>query len=156
MSIDEAGSDLWDTLSGAELIQAMGEGRFPEMSDVGRHIGQRVVAAEPGRVELAWTPGEHLCNPAGGVHGGYIAMILDNAVCFAGASTGKHFVPQLTLSLTIDYLRGVQAGEAYTVVSTCVKPGRSRLFSTAVITDGQGRPVAQASGSTLPNQAFAR
>ncbi|GAA2573005.1 PaaI family thioesterase [Actinomadura fulvescens] len=156
MSIDQASADLWNSLSGAELIQAMGDGRFPELSNVDEHLGQRIVAAEPGRVELAWTPGEHLCNPAGGVHGGYIAMILDNTVCFAGASTGAHFVPQLTLNLTIDYLRGVQAGETYTVVGTCVKPGRTRLVSTALITDVQGRPVAQASGSTVPNQAFAR
>ena len=156
MSIDEATADLWNSLSGADLIQAMGEGRFPELSDVSEHLGQRVISARPGRVELAWTPGEHLCNPAGGVHGGYIAMILDNAVCFASASTGDHFVPQLTLNLNIDYLRGVQAGQTYTVVSTCVHPGRTRLYSTAAVTDGQGRVIAQASGSTIPNQAFAR
>ncbi|MEU5884629.1 PaaI family thioesterase [Spirillospora sp. NPDC047279] len=155
MSIDEA-ADLWNTLSGAELIHAMGQGRFPELDEIGTHLGQRVIVAEPGRVEITWTPGAHLCNPAGGVHGGYIAMILDNTVCFAGASTGKHFVPQLTLNLNVDYLRGVQAGETYGVVGTCLKPGRTRLFSTALITDAQGRAVAQASGSTVPNQAFAR
>jgi uncharacterized protein (TIGR00369 family) len=155
LSIDEATADLWNSLSGAELIRAMGEGRFPDPGD-GQHLGQSIVSAKPGQVELTWTPGEHLCNPAGAVHGGYIAMILDNAVCYAGASTGEHFVPQLTLNLNIDYLRGVQAGETYTVVSTCVHPGRTRLYSTAAISDASGRVIAQASGSTIPNQAFAR
>lgn len=154
MSVEAA--DLWNTLSGAELIRAMGDGRFPEFSDVDRHIGQRITAAEPGRVEIAWTPGERLCNPAGPVHGGYIAMILDNAVCLAGASTCEHFMPMITLNLSIDYLRGVEAGREYTVTGTCVHPGRTRIVAHAVIGDSRGRPVAQATGSVLPNRAFAR
>ncbi|WP_033323938.1 PaaI family thioesterase [Actinomadura atramentaria] len=149
-------ADLWNTLTGAELIQAIGDGRFPQISDINDHIGQVIVAAEPGRVEISWTPAEKLCNPGGTVHGGYIAMILDNAVCLAGASTGEVFMPMLTLNLNVDYLRSVQAGVAYTVVGTCVHPGRTRMFSTAVITGPDGRPAAQASASVLPNRAFAR
>ncbi|MFB4316974.1 PaaI family thioesterase [Actinomadura sp. 21ATH] len=154
MSVDT--TDPWNTLTGAELIQAMGEGRFPEISDINRHIGQRIRRAEPGLIEIDWRPGEHLTNPGGTVHGGYIAMILDNAVCLAGSSTGELFMPMLTLSLNVDYLRGVQAGAAYTVTGTCVHPGRTRLVSNAVITDERGRPVAQASAAVVPNQAFAR
>ncbi|MEW2356197.1 PaaI family thioesterase [Spirillospora sp. NPDC029432] len=154
MSVDTA--DLWNTLTGAELIQAMGDGRFPEISDINTHIGQRIRTAEPGRVEIDWRPAERLTNPGGTVHGGYIAMILDNAVCLAGSSTGDVFMPMLTLSLNIDYLRGVQAGEAYTVTGTCVHPGRTRMVSNAVITDARGRPVAQASAAVVPNRAFAR
>ncbi|MFI6520127.1 PaaI family thioesterase [Spirillospora sp. NPDC050679] len=160
MSVDadtpDKTADLWNTLSGAELIQAIGDGRFPEMSDVAVHIGQRIAGAEPGRVEIAWTPAEKLCNPGGTVHGGYIATILDNAVCLAAASTGELFTPMLTLNLNIDYLRAVFAGRDYTVTGTCVHPGRTRMFSTAVIADAEGRPVAQASASVVPNRAFAR
>ncbi|MFI0357019.1 PaaI family thioesterase [Actinomadura sp. 9N407] len=155
MSIDTT-ADLWNTLTGAELIQAMSEGRFPEISEVNTHIGQKIRKAEPGLVEIDWHPGERLTNPGGTVHGGYIAMILDNAVCLAGSSTCDHFMPMLTLNLNVDYLRGVQAGEPYTVTGTCVHPGRTRLVSNAVITDAAGRPVAQASASVLANQAFAR
>ncbi|MEO5877752.1 MAG: PaaI family thioesterase [Streptosporangiaceae bacterium] len=70
-------NDLWDTLTGAELIQAMGEGLFPQLTDVSDHIRQGIVKSEPGRVELSWSPEDHLCNPGGTVHGGYIATILD-------------------------------------------------------------------------------
>jgi uncharacterized protein (TIGR00369 family) len=152
----EDAARMWDTLTGAELIQAMGDGRFPQISDINDHIGQVVTSAEPGRVDIAWTPTEKLCNPGGTVHGGYIAMILDNAVCLAGSSTCEHFMPMLTLNLNIDYLRGVRAGETYTVAGTCVHPGRTRMVANAVISDTQGRPVAQASASVLPNKAFTR
>ncbi|MQY03204.1 PaaI family thioesterase [Actinomadura macrotermitis] len=156
MSVEAEAAELWNTLSGAELIQAIADGRFPEISDVNTHIGQVLVTAEPGRVEISWTPDEKLCNPGGTVHGGYIAMILDNAVCLAGASTCERFMPMLTLNLNVDYLRSVLAGQTYTVTGTCVHPGRTRMVSNAVITDAAGRPAAQASASVLPNKAFAR
>jgi uncharacterized protein (TIGR00369 family) len=154
LSIDT--TDLWNTLTGAELIQAIGEGRFPEISEINGHIGQRIRRCEPGRVEIGWRPGEGLTNPGGTVHGGYIAMILDNAVCLAGSSTGERFLPMLTLNLNVDYLRGVQAGQEYTVTGTCVHPGRTRLVANAVVTDAAGRPAAQASASVVANRAFAR
>lgn len=149
-------TDPWNTLTGAEFIQAMGDGRFPELSDINTHIGQKIRIAEPGRVEIDWSPAERLTNPGGTVHGGYIAMILDNAVCLAGTSTVDAFVPMLTLNLNIEYLRGVQAGRTYTVTGTCVHPGRTRMVSNAVITDDSGRPFAQASAAVVPNRAFAR
>lgn len=149
-------AELWNTLSGAELIQAMAERRFPQISDINEHIGQIITAAEPGRVEIDWRPAERLCNPGGTVHGGYIAMILDNAVCLAASSTCERFMPMLTLNLNVDYLRGVVADGRYTVAGTCLHPGRTRMVANAVIADERGRPVAQASGSVVPNQAFAR
>ncbi|WP_018655401.1 PaaI family thioesterase [Actinomadura flavalba] len=156
LDIDSATADLWNNATGAELIQAIADGRFPQLTDINDHIGQIITRAEPGHVEISWTPAEKLCNPGGTVHGGYIAMILDNAVCLAGASTGARFMPMLTLNLNVDYLRPVLAGTRYTVVGTCVHPGSVRLVSNAVLTGPDGRPAAQASASVLPNRAFAR
>ncbi|GAB3653360.1 PaaI family thioesterase [Actinocorallia lasiicapitis] len=148
--------DLWNTLSGAELIQAMADGRFPQVTDVSSYIGQRIEKAEPGRITLAWTPEEKLCNPGGTVHGGFIATILDNAVCLAAASAGELFVPQLTLNLNVDYLRAVHKDQTYQVTGTVVHHGRLRTVSTATIFDPSGRPCATATASVTNNQAFVR
>lgn len=149
-------SELLDTLTGAELIQAIAEGRIPPPSGVPEYIGQKIVKAEPGRVELSWTPGEHLCNPGGTVHGGFIATILDNGVCLAAASLGDLFVPQLTLNLNIDYLRAVHVGRTHTVIGATVHAGRTRCVSTATLLDPDGNPCALANASTTGNLAFAR
>ncbi|MGP4026821.1 PaaI family thioesterase [Actinomadura sp. 3N407] len=149
-------ADLWNTLSGVDFIRAMRDKRLPEISDISDYIGQVVTAADPGRVEISWTPAEKLCNPGGIVHGGYIAMILDNAVCLAASSTCDRFLPMLTLNLNIDYLRAVQSGQTHTVTGTCVHPGSTRMVANAVIADTRGRPVAQASASVIPNKAFMR
>jgi len=152
----ESELDLWNTLSGAELIKAMGEGRFPQLSEINDYIGQSVVDAESGRVTIDWTPEEKLCNPGGTVHGGYIAMILDNAVCLAASSTLERFIPMLTLSLSVEYVRPVPAGRTHRVEGVCVHPGKTRMLSNATITDADGRLLAQATASVVPNQAFAR
>jgi len=149
-------SELWDSLTGAELIQAMAEGLFPQLTEVNNYICQEIVKAEPGRVELSWTPGEHLCNPGGTVHGGFIATILDNGVCLAAASLGEVFMPQLTLNLNVDYLRAILAGATYSVIGTTVHGGKSRCVSTATIFDADGNPCAVANASTTGNLAFAR
>ncbi|WP_232835690.1 PaaI family thioesterase [Actinocorallia populi] len=149
-------AELWDTLTGAELIRAIGEGKFPQVTDVSDYIGQVIVGAEPGRVELAWTPDVKLCNPGGTVHGGFIATILDNAVCLAASSLGDVFVPQLTLNLNIDYLRAVQAGETYRVIGTVTHAGRSRTVSAATLFDARDRACAAATASVTGNQIFAR
>ncbi|MFA1544657.1 PaaI family thioesterase [Actinomadura chokoriensis] len=149
-------ADLWNQLSGADFIRAMIDKRLPDFSDISEYIGQAVTFAEPGRVEIAWSPEDKLCNPGGTVHGGYIAMILDNAVCMAASSTCEHFMPMLTLNLNVDYLRGVQSGQTYTVTGTCLHPGGTRMVSNALVTDVRGRPVAQASASVIPNKAFTR
>ncbi|TDD37708.1 PaaI family thioesterase [Actinomadura sp. KC06] len=134
----------------------MADGEFPEISDINQHIGQVITSAEPGRIVISWTPSEQLCNPGGTVHGGYIAMILDNAVCLAATSTCEHFMPMLTLNLNVDYLRAVRTGETFTVTGTCVHAGGTRMVSNAAIADARGRTLAQASASVIPNKAFAR
>jgi uncharacterized protein (TIGR00369 family) len=148
--------ELWDTLTGAELISAIAEGRVPPPNDVAEYIGQKIVKAEPGRVELSWTPGRHLCNASGIVHGGFIAAILDNGVCLAASSLGELFIPQLTLNLNIDYLRAVHADRTYSVIATTVHAGKTRCVSSATVLDLDGNPCAVANASTTGNLAFAR
>ncbi|MFS2292636.1 MAG: PaaI family thioesterase [Actinomadura sp.] len=149
-------AELWSTLSGVEFIRAMRDKRLPPVSEVADYIGQVITDADPGRVEISWTPAEKLCNPGGTVHGGYIAMILDNAVCLAASSTCDRFLPMLTLNLNVEYLRAVRVGERYTVTGTCVHPGSTRMVSNAVLADAQGRPAAQASASVVGNKAYTR
>lgn len=147
--------DLWKTLSGAEVLRAFADGRITEgMGSVADYVGQRIVDCDPGRLVIAWTPDEKLCNPGGTVHGGYIALILDNAVGLAAASLGERFVPQLTLNLNVDYLKVVRKGVPYRVTGTVTHHGGRRTVCAGAITDPDGTLVAAATASTTPNKAF--
>lgn len=143
----------WTQRSPIEILDAMRDGELPPWPQ-DELIGLSVGAAKPGVVELRWDPTPEACNPAGAAHGGYIAMALDNAVCMAAATLGDTFVPQLTMSLNIDYLRAVLPGTAYTVRAEVVHPGKSRSVVNGQITDPTGKVAAQAHASVTPNRAF--
>lgn len=149
----EVSPELWGRLSAVEMIEAMRDGELPRWPQ-DELIGLWVAGVKPGVVELRWELTPEACNPAGAAHGGYIAMALDNAVCMAAASLGERFVPQLTLSLNIDYLRAVLPGTSYTVRAEVVHPGKSRTVVNGSITDPDGRVAAQAHAAVTGNRAF--
>lgn len=145
--------DRWRGMSGIELIKALADGRLPRARHA-EFVGIHMVDAASGRVELGWQPSPDLVNAQGTVHGGYIAMVLDDACCLAGGTLNDPFVPMVTLSLHVDYLRPVRPGQRYVVTGTVTHAGRRRVVSTATMTDDQGRAVAQASANVSPNRSF--
>ncbi len=145
--------ELWNELSGAQMLRAIADGRVPSAPH-NDHLNLRISEVEPGNVTMTWEPTAAVANPAGVVHGGYVAMTLDDAVCLAGASFGERFYPMLTLNLNIDYLRAVLPGATYTVTSELVHPGNRRMVSNARVLDAEGAVAAQATGSITPNRAY--
>lgn len=144
---------LWDTADAAEFIRAVGEGRVPR-SPHQEHAGLRIVDATHGHVELEWFPRAHICNRAGIVHGGYLAIVLDDAAGLAGASIGERFVPMLTMDLRIEYLRPALPDTPYRAIGTLVHSGKTRTVADARVEDADGKLLARASGSFTPNRAF--
>lgn len=145
--------ELWQSMSGIDLIKAIAAGRAPRAPHA-EFIGLTMAGAGSGRVELRWSPTPEVTNPQGNVHGGYVAMVLDDACCLAAVTLLDPFLPMLTLSLNTDYLRRVRPAESYTVTGTVVHSGRQRTVSRAVLADAAGVPIAQATGSVTPNRAF--
>ena len=67
-----------DGLSGLEFLQAMIAGRLPAPPIAGP-LGFRLVEVEKGRAVFEGTPGPHLLNPLGSVHGGWALTLIDSA-----------------------------------------------------------------------------
>ncbi|MER7717723.1 PaaI family thioesterase [Streptomyces flaveolus] len=116
------------------------------------HLGLEIANADKGRVEMRWAPGEAILNRGGIVHGGYIATALDEVCGVAAISGSEPATPFLTMSLNIDYVRPLQAGEVYTVTGTVLQSSRTRTLTRATVTDSLGRLCCQASGSLTPNR----
>jgi uncharacterized protein (TIGR00369 family) len=150
---DDGFAAAWERLSAAELLREMAAGRLPA-PEYAERLGFTIRTVQPGRVECDWRPTPHLVNTAGSVHGGYLAMVLDNGGALACASLGEVFRPMLTLSLNLDFLRVVRAAGSYTVTGEVVHAGRTRIVAEAAITDADGRRMARASGSFTPNLTF--
>jgi len=86
-------------------------------------------------------------NRHGGLHGGIMAAMLDNAMGYAAA---LHFDPEatptvMTVSMTTSYLAPVREG-AVTATGTVTGGGRSLLFVDGVLRSDDDRVLATASG----------
>lgn len=144
----------WGTIGGLDRLAEMRElvrRDPPPPYDV---LGLEIGAAEKGRVEVHWTPGERQLNRGGVVHGGWIAAALDEVGGLAAVSTSNPAVPHLTMSLGVDYLRPLRAGVPYTVTGRVLQGGNTRVLIRVEITDPEGVLHAQASSSMTPNRKF--
>jgi uncharacterized protein (TIGR00369 family) len=65
-------------LSGLELLQQMVAGKLPGPT-IAQTLGFTLVEVEAGRAVFEGTPGTHLLNPLGSVHGGWALTLIDSA-----------------------------------------------------------------------------
>ncbi len=72
-------------MSGLEFVQGLADGRLP-LNTMAQTLGYDVTEVVNGRVVVTATPNGHELNPAGTVHGGLAATLLDS--CGAHDSVG--------------------------------------------------------------------
>jgi acyl-coenzyme A thioesterase PaaI-like protein len=91
-------------MSGLEFVQGLVDGTLP-LNTIAQTLGYDVTEAVSGRVVVTAEPsGIHL-NPAGTVHGGLAATLLDSCMGLAIQSTLEKGVSQTTLEFKISLLR---------------------------------------------------
>lgn len=147
-------AELWARTDAVGFLRAWTTGAV-EQGQHAEHTGNRLVEVpRAGAVVMAWTPGPQLANLSGAVHGGYLALVCDEAAGLAAASTGERFVPMLTLDLDITYLRPGTVGAAHRVEGEVLHAGRQRIVSEARILTPEGKLAASARGSFVPNARF--
>jgi uncharacterized protein (TIGR00369 family) len=136
-------------MSGLEFVQGLADGTLPR-NTIAETLGYDVIEAASGRVVVAAEPnGTHL-NPAGTVHGGFAATLLDSAMGLAIQSTLEKGVGSTTLEFKISLVRPItpETGpiKAEGVVLNC---GRRVGTAEGRITDTQGRLLAHGTTTCL-------
>ncbi|MFF7242096.1 hotdog fold thioesterase [Streptomyces collinus] len=94
--------------SGLDFLVSIIEGRRPQ-APISHTLGFYLVAAESGLVVFEGTPGKHLYNPMGTVHGGYLSTLLDSALGSAVLSRLPAGNAYTTAQLSIHLIRPVTA-----------------------------------------------
>lgn len=141
-------SDLEPGLSGLEQLRALiAAGREMPMHQT---LGIALVSVEVGNVVLEALPGPEHLNPAGIVHGGYAATILDTACGCAVLSAVGPDTGFTTLELKISYLRPVTPRTGtIRAIGTLLTLGRRAAFSEAKLLDADGKLLATATSTLL-------
>ena len=136
-------------MSGLEFVQGLADGTLP-LNTIARSLGYDVTEAARGRVVVTAKPGDNHLNPAGTVHGGFSATLLDSCMGLAVQSTLDKGVSSTTLEFKISLLRPItpETGEirAEGVVLTT---GRRVGTAEGRITDGAGRLLAHGTTTCL-------
>jgi uncharacterized protein (TIGR00369 family) len=111
-------------------------------------VGLEIVDAQPGSsiTRLAWR--NDLCQPAGILHGGVIATLVDTGIAHAIMLTdifrelAKQGGRLVSVDLRIRYFRPVSQG-TIECKSTIPRLGRQVIHGESIVTDDRGKEVAR-------------
>ena len=136
-------------MTGLEFVQGLASGALP-LNTIAGILGYDVTEAVHGRVVIVAEPNDTLLNPAGTVHGGYSATLLDSCMGLAIQSTLEKGIGQTTLEFKISLVRPITP-EIGTIRAEGIVLSRGRRIGTAEgrITDRSGRLLAHGTTTCL-------
>ena len=142
-------ADRQKQMSGLEFVQGLVDGTLP-LNTIARTLGYDVTEAVSGRVVVTAQPSGNHLNPAGTVHGGFAATLLDSCMGLAIQSTLEKGVGQTTLEFKISLLRPITP-ETGAIRAEGMVLSRGRRVGTAEgrLTDGSGRLLAHGTTTCL-------
>lgn len=142
-------ADRQKQMSGLEFVQGLVDGTLP-LNTIAGTLGYDVTEAVSGRVVVTAEPSGNHLNPAGTVHGGFAATLLDSCMGLAVQSTLEQGIGQTTLEFKISLLRPITP-ETRAIRAEGIVLSRGRRVGTAEgrLTDGSGRLLAHGTTTCL-------
>ncbi len=142
-------TDRQNAMTGLEFVQGLADGTLP-LNTIARTLGYDIVKAENGRVVITAQPNDSLLNPAGTVHGGFSATLLDSCMGLAVRSTLAKGINSTTLEFKMSFVRPItpQTG-TITAEGWVVNCGRRVGLAEGKVTDAQGRLLVHGTTTCL-------
>ena len=142
-------ADRRKEMSGLKFVRGLVEGILP-LNTIARTLGYDVTEVADGRVIVTVKPSDAHLNPAGTVHGGFAATLLDSCMGLAVWSTLEKGLGQTTLEFKISLVRPITP-ETGIIRAEGVVLNRGRRVGTAEgrITDNNGRLLAHGTTTCL-------
>ena len=136
-------------MTGLEFVRGLVDGTLP-LNTIARTLGYDVTDAESGRVVITATPTADLLNPAGTVHGGFTATLLDSCMGLAVQSTLEKGASQTTLEFKISLVRPITPDTGpIEAEGTVLNRGRRIGTAEGRVTDAKGRLLAHGTTTCL-------
>lgn len=148
-SYGTVGAEQQKAMSGLAFVTGLADRTLP-LNTLAETLGYDVTEVANGRVVVTAEPrGIHL-NPAGTVHGGFAATLLDSCMGLAVQSTLDKGVGQTTVEFKISLVRPITP-ETGVIRAEGIVLSRGRRVGTAEgrITDAEGRLLAHGTTTCL-------
>lgn len=142
-------ADRQREMSGLEFVQGLVDGTLP-LNTIAQTLGYDITEAESGRVVVTAEPKDTHLNPAGTVHGGLAATMLDSCMGLAIQSTLEKGVGSTTLEFKISFVRPITP-ETGSIKAEGMVINRGRRVGTAEgrVTDSKGRLLVHGTTTCL-------
>jgi uncharacterized protein (TIGR00369 family) len=137
-------ADKQKEMTGLEFVQGLADGT------IAKTLGYDITKAESGRVVVTAEPKDIHLNPAGTVHGGLAATMLDSCMGLAIQSTLEKGVGSTTLEFKISFVRPITP-ETGPIKAEGTVISRGRRIGTAEgrVTDDKKRLLAHGTTTCL-------
>ena len=141
--------DRQKQMTGFEFVQGLADGTLP-LNMIAQTLGYDVAEAEEGRVVVTAVPTAALLNPAGTVHGGFTATLLDSCMGLAIQSTLEKGFGSTTLEFKISLVRSItpETGLIH-AEGKVLNSGRRISTAEGRVTDDKGRLLAHGTTTCL-------
>jgi uncharacterized protein (TIGR00369 family) len=148
-SYGTVGAQQRNAMSGLSFVQGLADGTLP-LNTIAQTLGYDVTEAASGRVVVTAEPSAAHLNPAGTVHGGLAATLLDSCMGLAIWSTLEKGLGQTTLEFKISLIRPITPGMGLIKAEgTVLNRGRRIGTAEGKITDDRGRLLAHGTTTCL-------
>jgi len=145
----QVSQDRQNEMSGLEFVRGLADGTLP-LNMMAQTLGYDITEAEQGRVVVTADPKQIHLNPAGTVHGGLAATMLDSSMGLAIHSTLDRGIGSTTLEFKISFLRPItpQTGPIR-AEGTMISRGRRVSTAEGRVTDREGRLLVHGTTTCL-------
>jgi uncharacterized protein (TIGR00369 family) len=135
--------NTFDQLDGLATLRAMIAGELPQ-PPICAVLNYRLVDASEGSATFAGEPDETMRNPAGTVHGGWAATLLDSALACAVHATLAAGERYTSVEMKLNFLRPILAGRTGQLLcrGEVIHRGRTLALSEAQLVDSAGKVYA--------------
>jgi uncharacterized protein (TIGR00369 family) len=142
-------ADKQKEMTGLEFVQGLADGTLP-LNTIAKTLGYDIAEAESGRVVVTAEPKDIHLNPAGTVHGGLAATMLDSCMGLAIQSTLEKGVGSTTLEFKISFVRPITP-ETGPIKAEGTVISRGRRIGTAEgrVTDSKERLLVHGTTTCL-------
>ena len=142
-------ADKQKEMTGLEFVQGLAEGTLP-LNTIAKTLGYEIAEAQNGRVVVIAEPRDIHLNPAGTVHGGLAATMLDSCMGLAIQSTLEKGIGSTTLEFKISFVRPITPDTGLIrAEGTVISRGRRVGTAEGRVTDSKGRLLVHGTTTCL-------
>lgn len=120
----------------------IGQDMSESISPFGRWLNGTIRDVDYGRLVADFTIREEMTNPAGVLHGGAGAAILDDLIGAMVYSLGREYA-YTSVNLTIDFLHAARLGERVMATAEVIREGKNIIHCEGRIVASTGKIIAK-------------